>query len=212
MRSGKSSLPNCSGTNTKASKRPARRGTPFRRPKALFANGDDASTYIQEPPYFVDMDPETPTIQEIRGARVLAKLGDSTTTDHISPAGSIARDAPAGKYLTERGVAQHAFNSYGSRRGNHEVMIRGTFANIRIKNLLVPGTEGGVTRYFPTDETMSIYDAAMKYADAGVPLVVLGGKDYGDGIEPGLGGERHAPARRQGDPSWKITNASTGRT
>ncbi len=142
---------------------------------------DDASTYIQEPPYFVDMDPETPTIQEIQGARVLAKLGDSTTTDHISPAGSIARDAPAGKYLTERGVAPHAFNSYGSRRGNHEVMIRGTFANIRIKNLLVPGTEGGVTRYFPTDETMSIYDAAMKYADAGVPLVVLGGKDYGMG-------------------------------
>ena len=142
---------------------------------------DDASTYIQEPPYFVDMDPEPPAIQEIEGARVLAKLGDSTTTDHISPAGSIARDAPAGTYLTERGVASHAFNSYGSRRGNHEVMIRGTFANIRIKNLLVPGTEGGVTRYFPTDETMSIYDAAMKYADAGVSLVVLGGKDYGMG-------------------------------
>ncbi len=142
---------------------------------------DDASTYIQEPPYFVDMDPETPAIQGIKGARVLAKLGDSTTTDHISPAGSIARDAPAGTYLTERGVASHAFNSYGSRRGNHEVMIRGTFANIRIKNLLVPGTEGGVTRYFPTDETMSIYDAAMNYADAGVSLVVLGGKDYGMG-------------------------------
>ena len=142
---------------------------------------DGDSTYIREPPYFLDMDPETPSIREIRGARVLAKLGDSTTTDHISPAGSIGRDAPAGKYLIERGVPPHAFNSYGSRRGNHEVMIRGTFANIRIKNLLVPGTEGGVTRYFPTDETMSIYDAAMHYAAAGAPLIVLGGKDYGMG-------------------------------
>ena len=181
MRSGKSSPPNLFRDEYEGIETSSETWNAIETAEGSLYEWDDASTYIQEPPYFVDMDPEPPAIQEIKGARVLAKLGDSTTTDHISPAGSIARDAPAGTYLTERGVASHAFNSYGSRRGNHEVMIRGTFANIRIKNLLVPGTEGGVTRYFPTDETMSIYDAAMKYADAGVSLVVLGGKDYGMG-------------------------------
>ncbi len=142
---------------------------------------DDESTYIQEPPFFVGLDPEVPSIKPIKSARVLAKVGDSTTTDHISPAGSIPPDGPAGEYLIEHGVKPLEFNSYGSRRGNHEVMMRGTFANIRIKNLLVPGTEGGVTRHFPSDEVMPIFDAAMKYIEDEIPLVVLGGKDYGMG-------------------------------
>ncbi|NBW93930.1 MAG: aconitate hydratase AcnA, partial [Bacteroidetes bacterium] len=139
------------------------------------------STYVQEPPFFMDLTAETPSIQPIDGARVLAKVGDSTTTDHISPAGAIAPDSPAAKYLLDNNVDFLDFNSYGSRRGNHEVMMRGTFANIRIKNHLVPGTEGGITRYFPTQETMPIYDASMKYQEAGTPLVVLAGKDYGMG-------------------------------
>jgi len=139
------------------------------------------STYVQEPPFFMDLTAETPTIQTIEGARVLVKVGDSTTTDHISPAGAIAPDGPAAKYLLDNNVDYLDFNSFGSRRGNHEVMMRGTFANIRIKNHLVPGIEGGVTRYFPTDETMPIYDASMKYQEAGTPLVVLAGKDYGMG-------------------------------
>ena len=139
------------------------------------------STYVQEPPFFMDLTAETPSIQPIDGARVLAKVGDSTTTDHISPAGAIAPDSPAAKYLLDNNVDFLDFNSYGSRRGNHEVMMRGTFANIRIKNHLVPGTEGGITRYFATDETMPIYDASMKYQEAGTPLVVLAGKDYGMG-------------------------------
>ena len=139
------------------------------------------STYVQEPPFFFDLTPETPEISPVKGARVLAKLGDSTTTDHISPAGSIPPSGPAGTYLQERGVGFLDFNSFGSRRGNHEVMMRGTFANIRIKNQLVPGTEGGVTRYLPTGETMPIYDAAMRYIEEGTPLVILAGKDYGMG-------------------------------
>ncbi|MFQ5571152.1 MAG: aconitate hydratase AcnA [Rhodothermales bacterium] len=139
------------------------------------------STYVQEPPFFIDLSPEIPTIRPIRGARVLVKAGDSTTTDHISPAGAIPADGPAGTYLIERGVRPAQFNSFGSRRGNHEVMMRGTFANIRIKNQLVPGTEGGVTRYLPTGDVTSIYDGSMRYQEAGTPLVVLGGKDYGMG-------------------------------
>jgi len=130
------------------------------------------------------MPAEPEPIEDITGARVLAKLGDSVTTDHISPAGAIKKDSPAGKYLQEHGVEPREFNSYGSRRGNHEVMIRGTFANIRLRNQLAPGTEGGVTRYLGGDgdgEEMSIYDAAMKYAEEGTPLVVLGGKEYGSG-------------------------------
>ncbi len=142
---------------------------------------DPESTYIQEPPFFVDMPLEVPSLQSIRGARVLALLGDSITTDHISPAGSIAPDSPAGRYLIERGVQPSDFNSYGSRRGNHEVMMRGTFANIRLRNLLAPDTEGGVTIHLPTGEQMSIYDAAMRYQEAGTPLLVLAGKEYGTG-------------------------------
>jgi aconitate hydratase len=119
--------------------------------------------------------------EDVVGARVLALLGDSVTTDHISPAGNIAKGSPAAKYLEENGVHMRDYNQYGARRGNHEVMVRGTFANIRLQNLLVPGTQGGVTRHFPGGEQLSIFDAAMKYKSEGVPLVVIGGKEYGTG-------------------------------
>ena len=142
---------------------------------------DAGSTYVRKPPYFEGMGREPQPVTDISGARVLAKLGDSVTTDHISPAGSIKADSPAGRYLAEHGVERRDFNSYGSRRGNHEVMIRGTFANIRLRNQLVPGVEGGYTVNLLTGEQTSIYDAAMAYQDAGVPLVVLGGKEYGSG-------------------------------
>jgi aconitate hydratase len=142
---------------------------------------DEQSTYVRLPPYFGDMPPDPPEIRELSGGRVLALLGDSVTTDHISPAGAIKRDGPAGSYLQEQGVSPRDFNSYGSRRGNHEVMMRGTFANIRLRNLLAPGTEGGVTRHLPDGEQQSIYDAAMRYAEEGVPLLVLAGKEYGSG-------------------------------
>jgi aconitate hydratase len=141
----------------------------------------DESTYVRLPPYFEGMDREPEELHDIEGARVLAKLGDSVTTDHISPAGAIKKDSPAGEYLIEHGVEPREFNSYGARRGNHEVMMRGTFANIRLRNQLAPATEGGFTRYLPDGEEMSIYEAAMKYAEEGVPLVVLGGKEYGSG-------------------------------
>ncbi|MCB2230874.1 aconitate hydratase AcnA [bacterium] len=141
----------------------------------------DSSTYIQEPPFFLDMTAETGDIAPIKDARVLALLGDSITTDHISPAGVIKADSPAGKYLQALGVGIADFNSYGSRRGNDRVMTRGTFANIRLRNLLVPGSEGGVTAYHPTGETMSIYDASMKYQESGTDLIILAGKDYGMG-------------------------------
>jgi aconitate hydratase len=140
------------------------------------------STYVRRPPYFEGMSKENPEqVAEIRGARVLAILSDSVTTDHISPAGSIKKDSPAGRYLTALGVALADFNSYGSRRGNHEVMVRGTFANPRIRNRLAPNTEGGVTTYLRTGEVMSIYDAAMRYQAEGTPLLVLAGKEYGSG-------------------------------
>lgn len=142
---------------------------------------DNNSTYVQHPPYFTGMGREAGSLKDISNARVLAVLGDSITTDHISPAGSIKKDSPAGKYLLEKGVPATDFNSYGSRRGNHEVMVRGTFANTRLKNKLAPGTEGGWSRYFPTDEVMPLYDAAMKYQSDGTPLVVLAGKEYGSG-------------------------------
>ncbi len=142
---------------------------------------DPNSTYIQEPPFWTDLTPAVPPGEEILGARVLVLLGDSVTTDHISPAGSIAADSPAGRYLLERGVERRDFNSYGSRRGNHEVMVRGTFANIRLKNLLIPGTEGGATLHLPSGEEMSIYEAAMRYQAEGTPLIVLGGRQYGTG-------------------------------
>jgi aconitate hydratase len=142
---------------------------------------EDASTYIQNPPYFDGMGRKPPGLPAVRGARCLALFGDSITTDHISPAGAIRKDAPAGQYLQKHGVAPADFNSYGSRRGNHEVMMRGTFANTRIKNLMVPGVEGGVTAYQPGGEKLPIYDAAMKYQSAGVPLIVIAGKEYGTG-------------------------------
>ncbi len=142
---------------------------------------DESSTYIRRPPFFDDIRPEVPPASDISGARVLALLGDSVTTDHISPAGSIAKDSPAGRYLQEQGVAPTDFNSYGSRRGNHEVMVRGTFANIRLRNLLAPGTEGGWTRYLPDGRQMSIYDAAIQYQAEDVPLVVIAGSEYGTG-------------------------------
>jgi aconitate hydratase len=142
---------------------------------------DEASAYIRRAPYFDGM-PRTPgPVGDIAGARVLAFLGDSITTDHISPAGSIRKDGPAGRFLVERGIGPKDFNSYGSRRGNHEVMVRGTFANVRIRNRLVPGTEGGVTRHLPDGAQMSIYDASVRYQAEGVPLVVLAGKEYGAG-------------------------------
>ncbi|MFE4575453.1 aconitate hydratase AcnA [Streptomyces chartreusis] len=144
---------------------------------------DAESTYVRKPPYFEGMTMETTPVSDIAGARVLAKLGDSVTTDHISPAGAIKADTPAGKYLTEHGVERRDFNSYGSRRGNHEVMIRGTFANIRLRNQIAPGTEGGFTRDFTqADAPVSfIYDASQNYQAAGIPLVILGGKEYGSG-------------------------------
>ncbi|GAA0465347.1 aconitate hydratase [Paractinoplanes deccanensis] len=141
----------------------------------------DESTYVRKPPYFEGMAAEPQPVSDISGARVLAKLGDSVTTDHISPASSIKPDSPAGKYLAEHGVPRHEFNSYGSRRGNHEVMIRGTFANIRLRNQLVPGVEGGFTVNHLTGDQTTIYDASVAYQEAGVPLVILAGKEYGSG-------------------------------
>ena len=142
---------------------------------------DPQSTYVKYPPYFENMPLQPPPVTNIINARVLAVLGDSITTDHISPAGSIKADSPAGRYLLERGVSKAEFNSYGARRGNHEVMVRGTFANVRLRNMLAPGTEGGVTRYLPDGSIMSIFDAAMKYQAAGIPTIILGGKEYGSG-------------------------------
>ncbi len=142
---------------------------------------DGQSTYVQHPPFFQGLSAEAGKPADITGARPLAILGDSVTTDHISPAGSIKLDSPAGTYLTDNGVKQADFNSYGARRGNHEVMMRGTFANIRIRNLMAPGTEGGVTKHQPSGEQMPIYDAAMRYAEEGTPLVVVGGTEYGTG-------------------------------
>jgi aconitate hydratase len=142
---------------------------------------DSQSTYIKEPPFFEGITAQPEPLKDIRSARVLALLGDSVTTDHISPAGSFGKSSPAGKYLMELGVQPQDFNSYGARRGNHEVMVRGTFANIRLKNLLVPGVEGGVSIHLPTQKQMSIYEASIKYQGEGTPLIVLAGKEYGTG-------------------------------
>jgi aconitate hydratase len=142
---------------------------------------DAKSTYVKHPPYFVDMPVKPPAVEDIKGARVLLKLGHSITTDHISPAGSIKPDSPAGKYLIAHGVDVKDFNSYGSRRGNHEVMVRGTFANVRLRNQLAPGTEGGWTRHLPDGEGMTVFEASEKYKKEGVPLLVLAGKEYGSG-------------------------------
>ncbi|MET0385918.1 MAG: aconitate hydratase AcnA, partial [Polyangiales bacterium] len=151
-------------------------------PKSETFAWDPKSTYIRKPPFFEGLKrgkPEAP--KDITGARVLALLGDSVTTDHISPAGNIAKDTPAARYLDENGVGIRDYNQYGARRGNHEVMMRGTFANIRLTNLLAPGTQGGVTRHLPDGEQLSIFDAAMKYKEEKVPLVIIGGKEYGTG-------------------------------
>jgi aconitate hydratase len=142
---------------------------------------DPQSTYVKHPPYFEGMTLEPPAVHDLSGARVLALLGDSITTDHISPAGNIKANSPAGQYLIAHGVNPADFNSYGARRGNHEVMVRGTFANVRLKNKLVPGVEGGITRHLPSGEQMSIFDASEKYRREGVPLLVLAGKEYGSG-------------------------------
>lgn len=150
-------------------------------PKGSQFEWQDDSTYIKQPPFFQGLGREPDEVTDITGARVLAVLGDSVTTDHISPAGAIAQVSPAGKYLLERGIEPKDFNSYGSRRGNHEVMMRGTFANIRLRNVLAPGTEGGVTLHQPSQDQMSIYDASMRYIEEGVPSIVLAGKEYGSG-------------------------------
>jgi aconitate hydratase len=157
------------------------RWTSLQTPTGDTFEWDADSTYVRKPPYFDGMEREPAPVTDVTGARVLAKLGDSVTTDHISPAGAIKADSPAGRYLTEHGIERRDFNSYGSRRGNHEVMIRGTFANIRLRNQLVPGVEGGATRNLLTGEQTTIYDAAEAYAAAGVPLVILAGKEYGSG-------------------------------
>ncbi|MGC2695985.1 MAG: aconitate hydratase AcnA [Candidatus Angelobacter sp.] len=150
-------------------------------PKGETYTWDSDSTYIKRATYFDDMPARPAPVKEITGARVLAKLGNSVTTDHISPAGSIKANGPAGKYLQEHGVQPSDFNSYGSRRGNHEVMVRGTFANVRLRNQLAPGSEGGITKHFPSGQIMSIFDASVKYIAEGVPLIVLAGKEYGSG-------------------------------
>jgi aconitate hydratase len=142
---------------------------------------DPKSEYIKRPPYFDGMPKEPQPLQDIKGGRVLAVLGDSVTTDHISPAGNISRTSPAAKYLLAHGVQIDDFNSYGARRGNHEVMVRGTFANTRLRNMLVPGVQGGFTRFLPTGEQMAIFDASELYRKAGTPLVILAGKEYGSG-------------------------------
>ncbi|MCW8860220.1 MAG: aconitate hydratase, partial [Deltaproteobacteria bacterium] len=149
-------------------------------PEGLTYDWEADSTYIRQPAFF-DQLQMTKTFPGFNQARMLALLGDSITTDHISPAGSIKADSPAGRYLQEKGIAETDFNSYGSRRGNYEVMVRGTFANIRLKNRILPGSEGGVTRYLPGGEAMSIFEASRRYKDQGVPLVVVGGKEYGTG-------------------------------
>jgi aconitate hydratase len=150
-------------------------------PEGEIYQWDEGSTYVRNPPYFDGMNKQPDKVTDIKNARVLALLGDSVTTDHISPAGNIKKDGPAGKYLLENGVDVKDFNSYGSRRGNHEVMMRGTFANIRLRNLLAPGTEGGVTTYIPDGEVMSIYDASVKYQQNNTPLLVIAGEEYGSG-------------------------------
>ncbi|MEK6704206.1 MAG: aconitate hydratase AcnA [Bdellovibrionota bacterium] len=153
----------------------------LRSPTGDLYKWEASSTYIKEPPFFQDMTATPPTVTDIKKARILAMLGDSVTTDHISPAGSIGKSSPAGQYLIAQGVQPKDFNSLGARRGNHEVMVRGTFANVRLKNLLVPGTEGGVTKHMPDGKQMSIYDSAMLYQSEGVPLIVIAGKEYGTG-------------------------------
>ena len=180
----------------------------------------EESTYIRKPNFFDGLTKQVQPIQPIQGARVLAKLGDSVTTDHISPAGSIAVGSPGGEYLADRGVERKDWNSYGSRRGNHEVMMRGTFANIRIRNELVPGVEGGLTRHLPSGEQMTIYEAAMRYIEEGVPSIIIAGREYGSGSSRDWAAKGPLPAGRQGsnrrelrahpplEPDWDGYSAS----
>jgi aconitate hydratase len=153
----------------------------IRVPSGKIYSWSSKSTYVKNPPYFEGMTLQPAPVRPIGGARVLALLGDSVTTDHISPAGNISRQSPAARYLIEQGVQPADFNQYGARRGNHEVMMRGTFANIRLRNLLLPGTEGGVTVHLPSGEQLSIYDAAMRYKADDTPLLIIAGKEYGTG-------------------------------
>jgi aconitate hydratase len=153
----------------------------LKTPEGRIYAWDAKSTYVKNPPYFDGMTMTPAAVSDIKGARALAVLGDSVTTDHISPAGNISKSSPAARYLMDQGVKPADFNSYGARRGNHEVMMRGTFANIRLRNLLLPGTEGGITLHIPSGETLSIFDAAMKYKADATPLVILAGKEYGTG-------------------------------
>jgi aconitate hydratase len=155
--------------------------TSIKVPGGKLYSWDANSTYVKSPPYFEGMTMTPPPLKDVHGARVLALLGDSVTTDHISPAGNISKSSPAARYLIEQGVEPKDFNSYGARRGNHEVMLRGTFANIRLRNQLVPGVEGGVSVHLPDGEQASIYDVAMRYQKEGTPLVVLAGREYGTG-------------------------------
>ena len=158
---------------------PAWRELPI--PEGDLFDWDPASTYVRQPPYFEGMSREPEAVEDVHGARCLVVLGDSVTTDHISPAGSISPTSPAGKYLMEHGVERKDFNSYGSRRGNHEVMVRGTFANVRLRNLMVPGSEGTVTLHVPSGDELTIYDASERYLAEGTPLIVIAGKEYGSG-------------------------------
>jgi aconitate hydratase len=153
----------------------------IKTPAGKIYQWDGKSTYVKNPPYFDGMTMSPAPVGDLKNARVLAVLGDSVTTDHISPAGNISKSSPAAKYLVAQGVQPADFNSYGARRGNHEVMMRGTFANIRLRNALLPGTEGGVTLHIPSGESMSIFDAAVKYKAEDTPLVILAGKEYGTG-------------------------------
>jgi aconitate hydratase len=150
-------------------------------PEGELFEWDPGSTYVRRPPYFERMPRDPVPVEDIEGARCLVLLGDSVTTDHVSPAGAISPDSPAGKYLLEHGVQRKDFNSYGSRRGNHEVMVRGTFANVRLRNLLVPGSEGTWTVHVPSGEEMTIFDASQRYLAEGTPLLVIAGKEYGTG-------------------------------
>ena len=173
---------------------------------------DPHSEYVKRPPYFDAMPREPQPLTDIKGARALAVLGDSVTTDHISPAGNIARSSPAAKYLLEHGVAIADFNSYGARRGNHEVMVRGTFANPRLRNALVPGVEGGVTRYLPADEQMSIFDASERYRADGTPLILIAGKEYRFRARPATGLPRGRGCSGCARQSPSRSSASIART
>ena len=173
--------PKCSGRRTKNRYRATNGGRRVQAPAGEIFQWDETSTYVKRPPFFENMPKQAPPLKDIRRARVLAVLGDSVTTDHISPAGSIQPESPAGKYLIAHGVNPKDFNSYGARRGNHEVMMRGTFANIRLRNHMAPGTEGGWTVHVPDKSETTIYDAAMQYQREGVPLLIIAGKEYGSG-------------------------------